>query len=475
MIKLKEVITQLNDDNYIEIEKNLVKNKADRFLFLLQSYKKSNVSDREIKERLGVTSNSFYVLKSRLYDKIQDSMSSDIYLDQEKTIKLLLQVPELCFNTPRETSIAYLLKLEKELLRFDMHKELLVVYSALKKMHLNSEKYYHYSQMYNKQVSFGLSLEKAEETLGDFCRLLCQFDLSKSKEQFDKLSFLRKEISNIYIFCGSRQILLIKNLIELQFAIFCNQEQTIDSNTDELLHDTRFILDEFPLAVAHKKWEIVLDYLCFEYYYSIGSTKSAHQYFDKIEDQFSNFLLFNHVGLVSRYLTTKIKFCIEFKKLESISTTIDSEKILFDSNDIHSQISIRIYNSVIFFYKKNYKSAISILNAIQNEFVFKDYFHAFLNIKLTLLYFYTVTGEFEKAQAIIKMLARRIKIEDSVRYSHVLYLLKALDLDVNKEMTPKNMIKQRDLFILFIAGNNKNSQLDVIPYLVPELRKKHQI
>ena len=220
MIKLKEVIIQLKEENYSVIENNLVKNKADRFLFLLRSYKQTQISDNEIKNKLGVTSNSFYVLKSRLYDKIQDSLSCDVYVDQEKTIKLLLQVPELCLNTPRETSIAYLLKLEKDLLRFDMHNDLLIIYSALKKLHLNSDKYYHYSQIYNKQVSLSLSLEKAEETLGNFCRILSQYDLSKSTETYEKLCFLKEEISNIYALCSTRQVELIKNLIDLQLFIF---------------------------------------------------------------------------------------------------------------------------------------------------------------------------------------------------------------------------------------------------------------
>lgn len=475
MIKLKEVIVQLNEDNYLEIERNLVKNKADRFLFLLHSYKETNISDKEIKEKLGITSNSFYVLKSRLYDKIQDCLSCDMYLDHEKTIKLLLQVPELCLNTPRETSIAYLLKLEKELLRFDMHNELLVVYSALKKMHINSEKYYYYSQVYNKQVSFGLSLEKAEETLSDFCRLLSQFDLSRSTELYDKLCFLRKEINNIYTFCKSRQIELIKNLIELQVLIFCENNESIESNINELFQNTRIILDDLPLILPHKKWEVVLDYLCFEYFYSIGSTKIALQYFDKVENQKSNFLLFNHIGLVSRFLTTKIKFCIEFNMLDSMNSVIDTDQIYFDSNDKYTQIVIRVYNSIVYFFQKKHKIAISILNSMQNEFVFKDYFHEFLNIKLTLLYFYIIVGEFEKAQAVIKMLSRRIKIENYDGYNHVLYLLKAFDLDVNKDMTPKNTLKHRDLFILFIASNKKNNRFEVIPYLIPELRKKHQI
>jgi hypothetical protein len=204
MIKLKEVVVQLKEENYSEIENNLIKNKADRFLFLFHSYRKSDISDKEIKEKLDISSNAFYVLKSRLYDKIQESLSCDMFIDQEKSIKLMLEIPELCLNSPRETAIAYLLKLEKELLRFNMHNELLIVYSALKKMHLYSDKYHNYSQLYNKQVSFGISLEKAEETLGNFCRLLGQYDFSRSKDSYEKLDFLRKEINNIYILINSK-------------------------------------------------------------------------------------------------------------------------------------------------------------------------------------------------------------------------------------------------------------------------------
>ena len=475
MIKLKEVIKQLDENNYLEIEGNLIKNKADRFLFLLHSYKKSNISDKEIKDKLGITSNSFYVLKSRLFDKIQDSLSSDVYVDQEKTIKLLMQIPVLCLNTPRETSIAYLLKLEKELLRFDMHNELLVVYSALKKMHINSDKYYHYSQIYNKQVSFGLSLEKAEEILGNFCRLLSLYDLSKSEDVYTKLSFLRGEIKNIFVFCNSRQVELIKNLIELQFFIFCKEDKSNESNIDELLQTTRIIFDDLPLTLAYKKWEIVLDYLCFEYYYSIGSNKATIQYYEKVNVQLSNFLLFNHIGLVSKFLITKIKFCSEFNRLDEISEIIDTDKILIDSNDIHTKISIPVYNSLFYFYQKKYKIAIDYLNEIQNEFVLKDYFYEFLNIKITLLYFYIVVGEFEKAQAQIKMLSRRIKMENDERYNHVIYLLKGFDSEINKNTSLKNNTKKRDLFILFNANNNASTNLEVVPHLIADLKKMFQI
>lgn len=475
MIKLKEIIVQLEEGNYLKIEENLIENKADKFLFLFQTYKNSNIPDKDIKKKLGITSNSFYVLKSRLYDKIQENLSCDLYIDQEKTFKLLLKVPDLCYNTPRETAVAYLLKLEKELQRFDMHNELLIVYSALKKMHLNADKYYHYTQLYNKQVSFSLSLEKAEELLGNFCRLLSKYDFSKSDDVYDQLCFLRKEIKNINDFCNSRQIQLINNLIELQLIIFCKKDNSFESNTDELLQNTRIIFDKLPLTISYKKWEVVLDYLCFEYYYSIGSNKATSQYFEKVNNQLSNFLLFNHIGLVSKFYISKIKFCSEFDKFEEISVNIDADKLLCDGHDTYTQITLRVYDAMIYFYQKKYKDAISCLNEIQHEFVFKDYFHQFLNIKLTLAYFYIIAGEFDEAQACLKTLTRRIKAENSIGYNHVIYLLKAIDLEINKDVTPKTIVKQRDLFMLFFANNNRENNLQILTHLMPVLKRKYQI
>lgn len=477
MIKLKEVIVQLEKDNYIEIEKNLIKNKADRFLLLFQSYKNTTHTDKEIRQQLGVNSNAFYVLKSRLYDKIQESLSCDMFIDQEKSIKLLLKVPEVCLNSPRETAIAYLEKLEKELDRFDMHNELLIVYSALKKMHLYSDKYYHYSQLYNKQVSFGLSLEKSEELLGDFCRFLTQYDLSKSNELYEKLNFIKTEIANTYTLCPSRQIELIKNLVELQLIIFCPNTPSNTQSAGELIQQTRIIFDDLPITIIQKKWELVLDYLCFEYYYSINSTQETIFYYEKINPQFSNLFLYNHICFVSRFLISKIKFCEEHNKMSTLHLDTNKEAILFDPKDEHAQISICLYHSMIYFNQEKYKDAISLLVNIHNEYVLKNYSHLYLNIKLTLIYYCIVTKDYDKALINLKtvnsIISRKIKTTSTEDYNHISYLLKAYNLIINKDPLPKNIFKQRDFIILFIANNHKNNEF--LAHLIPELKRKYQI
>jgi tetratricopeptide (TPR) repeat protein len=471
MIKLKEVVTQLENANYKQIEKNLTKNRAESFLFLLQSYRKSNLTDKEIMKGLSISSNSLYALKSRLYDKIQENLSSDVFVDKENTLKLLIQVPEFCYNTPRETAVAYLLKLEKDLKRFDMHNELLVVYSALKKIHLNSDKYYHYSQLYNKQVSFSLSLEKAEEVLGNFCRLMNQYDFSRSTSLFEQLRFLKNEISNIKVFCNSRQIQIINNLMELHLNIFFQKNKSFESNTDELLQQTKAIFDDLPATIIYKKWEVVLDYLCFEYYYSIGSYKAANKFFEKINDQLPNFLLYNHIGFVSNFLISKLKFCSEFGKQKDFFTLIDINHLLYDPYDSNTQITLHLYNAMVYFHQKKYTAAIACLSDVHHQFVVKSCFHQFINIKLTLAYFYILAGEFDKAQKSLKIVHRRIKLENPDGYNHVIYLLKALDFEINKGDTEANNIKKRELYMLFFANNDKDNSYQILNHMMPVLTK----
>lgn len=472
MIKLKEIIAQLQEDKYETVEKALIKTKADNFVLLLQSYRKGGVSDEEISTGLGINANSFYVLKSRLYDKILESLSADMFITQESIIKQLVLVPEICFNSPREIAISFLQKLESELLRIDMHNELQVVYSALKKMHLYSDRYFHYSQLFNRHVALGLSLEKAEETLGNFNRLLGQYDFSKAPELLETLYFIKKEIVNLHALNPSRQIEIIKNIIELQLILFCNGNKSNEFDTEDILLKTRTLFNELPETSTYKKWEIVLDYFYFEHYQSVSQNKTALQYYEKVNSQLPFFLLYNNICLSSKFLISKIKFCTALNKIEDISINPKKINLLVDTADTQAKTLIGIYNSMLYFNRKNYKEAISCLNEIINTISFKDFFHINLNVKLTLAYYYLVIGDYDRVESTLKGVSRKIKSEKLVEYNHVLHLIKVFDININKNETDKSQSQKRDLLTLFLAGNAGNVQL--LGHLTPELIRKYQ-
>ncbi|MCW3075945.1 MAG: hypothetical protein JWO32_554 [Bacteroidetes bacterium] len=467
MIKLKKIIAHLNVNAYNTVEETLIKNKADNFLFLLQSYR-NDVKDLDIIKKLDLTSNSFYVLKTRLYDKIQSHLSGDIYLNREELLKKLQQISAMCLNEPREVATAFLQKLEEDLLEYDMHNELLIVYSALKKINLYSDKYFHYSQLFNKHIAFSLSLEKSEEILGQFNRVLGQYDFSRNEKLLETLLFLRKEIYDHYSLNPSRQIEIIKNLIDIQLCIFCNTELNKELNVEGLLNQTLKILDELPETSAHKTWMPVLDHLFFEYFFKIGNTKSALVYFTKVNSNLT-LLLCTNISHTNSFLISKVLFLQELNRTEELML-VKTGDLIFDNSDSHTTVLLGIYDFMITYYAKNYKEAAGRLNKILNENSFKEYFHINLEVKLALAYVYILMKEYELANSILKGVYRKIKTEALLNYNHVLDLIKVFEADIKLE-GKKVTDKQKDHFILFLARNKNDYKL--LKYLLVELNKRY--
>ena len=316
MIKLKNVIMELEDAVYTNIEEILIKNKAENFLYLFINYRKNCSTDEEIIHQLEISKNSFYVLKSRLYEKIQEHITGEVIQKSEDVLKQMQLIDEKCFATPRATGIAFLLKLEKELLLFDMHYELRIVYNAFKKLYLYSDKYFHYSQLYNKQIALGLSLEKCEELLGEFNRILSQYHFSRSNSNIEQLLFLKKEITNHYKLNPSRQISFIINIIELQLKVFCKQNSISNSNILEIFKSSETILKELPQSCVYKNRQLVLDYLYFEFYLNSNDLISANRYYDKVNPNIEKLMLLTSMCNTSRFMISKIIYLQQVNQTE---------------------------------------------------------------------------------------------------------------------------------------------------------------
>lgn len=468
MLKLKKTITHLEEEIFRNMEASLIKTKADNFLFLLRSYRENVLTDNDIAEKLQLSSNSFYVLKSRLYDRVQEILSGDLRSSKEEILKMLHRIPEMCFSVSREVSTAYLEKLEKDLLHYDMHHELLVVYSALKKIHLYSDKYFHYSQLYNRHMAFSVSLEKSEEILGNFTRALGQYKFSRSPRQLEALQFLHKGINDHYALNRSRQIEIIRNMIEIQLDIFCGVQPEQDSSEEKLRH-TEKLLNELPESSAYKNWRPALDYLYFEYYKRIGEMRQTGAYFEKTESVLRNLLLFTNICLSSCYLVSRIVYLQNNGKAQLLAEE-DEKNLLADEKDTHGEVLVGIYKAMIRYYRGNLKEAAAVLNQVINYNSFKDYFHINTDIKLTLAYFYILMKEFELADNILKNIQRKIKAEKLDNYANVLDIIKVFSGDI-KSGGARPDARQKDNFILF-SGRNKG-ETTLLRHLIYELHKRY--
>ncbi len=470
MLKLKEIIRQLNNDSFGAIEQELVKTKARNFHFLLTSYRNQSKSDEIICKELEITTNAFYALKSRLLDKIQDHLASVNHFEKEDIIKELSKLQEICCFDPRETANIKLQRIEQDLIRNGMHHELLIVYSALKKINQYTTKFYTYSQLYNKQVAYSLSVEKAEETIGQYAKFLGEYILSGNSAHLDTLQFITKEIDNIYEMNPSKPVQLIKNIIHLQHRLFCKNQVSETRETDVILNESIKLLDLLPKADSTRMYTRILNFISFEYYLSIGKIQTSINYAETIESEIRVLGLHSHILCVLPVL----QGLLYLQSIREDRKKFDySQELLCEDQDVYSKIGLSHYKAIQFFYNSNISDSAKQLRKIVNDFSFVNYFHFELEIKLTLVYLLILLKDNEGADDLLKKTIRKLKSSGRNEYQHVEYLYKLFDNEINKEKSAKNQNKKKELLVLFNASNTGN--IELLRSIMSYLKKSYQI
>jgi hypothetical protein len=441
MLKLKAIINQLETDSIESLEKQLIQNKADNLLFLFQEYKKNEMTDADIIKHLNYNISSFHTLKSRLFDKIQTQLINDSFDDRSNILIQLSNIPKYCYETPREIAEAILQKMEESLKIYGMSGDLITVYSALKKIHLHTQKYYEYSQLYNKHLAYTMALEKAEELLGSFIKALSEYYLSKSPAILEMLNLIRKEISNIYQLNKSNHIEVIHNTIIIHLNLFTSINKNSKEATSDLLDRTEKIILKFSNNTLYKPYSIIISFLQFEYYTQISEHNKAQKYFDEVNASLKNWLLLDNLCLAFHFLLSKVNnYCIR-----GIENTLDAENqeisLFSDSNNTLTNLYYKFYCSVSKFYAGKFKECSALINDILNTTSFKYMLNAELEIKLFLAYNYVMYNEFELATGIIRSLYRKIKSQNEYEYENAIafskVLLAIIDFDESEKMKQK--------------------------------------
>jgi hypothetical protein len=469
LLNLKKIVADLPEEDFSRLQKSFVKGKTGIYIRLLDAYRNGTGDEGQIQSDLGLNANSFYVIKSRLHDKIEDMLSGDVHAKKDEVTRLLHQIPQVCYAGSRHIARTFLAKLEKELLHYDMHTELMVVYSALKKMNLFSPRYFQYSQQYNKQAAFSISLEKSEDTLGKFCRALAEYNFSRNPKLIENLQFLRAEIEDHFGLNKSRQVGIIRNFIELQMRLFCKGVLSRDQGIEELLGLSYEYLDEMPDSYFGKNWFIPLDFMSFEYYQMIGDEKNASAFYEKVASHFPTLLLYTNIAPTSLFLQSRLIFLQENGRLDELGEERE-EDLLFDDDDKHTAVLLCLYKAMKLYFRGKPTEAAAILHDSLNQANFRDYYHISAEVKLTQAFMYLEKGEFELADSLLRSLGRKLYTESGLNYPNVKDIIKVLSAQA-KDSRSRPTARQKDDFMLFVAKNTREKA--VLAHLLPVLRIRY--
>ncbi len=436
-MKVRKLIQQLDNKSYANIVQQMKEKNAAKFLFLLSNYRNKSVNDNELIKKLEISSTAFYTLKSRLADKVQEFLYENTNESRIQLLRNVANIEQLVFKSPRETAIASLKKLEKELLKIDMPNELVVVYKALKKLHLHSPKYYEYSQLYNKCVAFNLGQDKAEELLSSFCKTLSEYYLNRDQQLLDILVLYKRDMQNICNLYESHHLRVYKNILNIHFALFSpvKKEMKNDETIEDMLKGTLLIVESNKNDRTYKLMQPVIDY------HQLHLYKNANFYYEKIADNTPALLLYSHSCFVFHFLISKIEYAVINQTEETLRLEASLQSYEVDIEDRSNYTLNTYYLASCEFYSKRYPETVKILTEMLNKIVFVNTPFLGIEVKLFLALSHILNGSPILAQALLRSAMRKINEEDDlIKYGNSLVLIKLLKLALSPKV--KNRFKK---------------------------------
>jgi hypothetical protein len=414
---LHKVILQLDPGVYGKLKEDFTANRGEKLLQLMELYRKSESRTEINAKHLEINAASFYTLKSRLQDKVQRALfdsASDVYAD---LLKNLAAIPYIVNNTPRESAILLLEFLAEELKKADQPAELAQVYAAMKEIYSWSQDYYHYEQLYNKNIAYSLAIEKGQETRTHFSRECGVFCLSHNSPT-DVLRLYIKELNNISRVYESHRIAMYRYVAEVTYALFVDENREIPGSeltVEETLEKLKDILDQHAEDRNYRYTSDIWHFLNYEYYTSLGLHKNANSFFEELVKNEFRLLYRSHRSLTSHILISAFGRIASNEELADKVLTWIPEP---DSYNIYSRVNFVLFSAGIAFERGDYVKASSLLNDFLNDASLKNYFVAEYNIKLFLVLVLLCAEKIEQAEIQFRSISRKLASTEAKETLH---------------------------------------------------------
>ncbi|MDX2188943.1 MAG: hypothetical protein SFY32_03695 [Bacteroidota bacterium] len=431
MSKLKNIVKQLSEKDYLEIVASLQDSNAEKSASLLKYLKERQLSDAKIMVELDVNPNAYYTLRSRLNEKIEDYLVKQMESPKTDLLRKVANISEIIFTKKKTIVVATLKKLEKELLDYDLSSELIIVYKNLKKQHINTPEHYHYSQLYNKHVAYMLAIDKAESILADYFKKFGSLFLSGDELIKTELTLLCKEIKNISHLYQSHRLYVYQSCMTLfhRFFVEYPSKNTEEEKTEVIFEKIDEIFDTYPSDATYHHLQIVSDYLKLCYYTETKNTKKAEKYFEEVKDSAGIF-----IANYSLYTFPQMFFLYSLNKCTNpdiAKAIIEENKAIFadfecESSDISKFVTYNCYRALLYFYAQKYDMSSKIINTMLNDVSLKKYPELYVETKTFQALTYCLIDDYDLFNQLMNSIQRQVRMLGKKRLEHITYLSKAM-------------------------------------------------
>ena len=410
-------------------------NKADKSAAFLRIIRENpETPDKQFLNEFDISPSAFYVLKSRLNQKIETFLLNRVGDPNLHVMRRVLNVNDLVFNNPREISVAALRKLEKELLKFDFPYGLMIVYKELQNLHAFDENHTYFKSRYNQQVAYAVAMDKAVDLVVQFFRSFDMYFLSrKDKDHTDMIRIMEK-IDNLNNLYESHRLYIFKCIIHIFAKLFIEIPETIRCEIEDLesmFEKSYEILGEYKDDTFYTNINILFNFLRYIYYDNNQIRDKSKIFFEILDYKIEE--------LLTRYHFNANTSLFLFRKLRYHQRTNTTEQMIKDVDNYVSKIEMEPYRITFFvnfhrfmahayFTVKNYKKTSRILYNLRNEVNLRKHTHMDLEIKFFLALSYVCMEDFDLANQLILSLQRQLRKATMAKYEHAKTLLKILSV-----------------------------------------------
>jgi|GEM_PF-1856932 len=436
-IDLYKIVTQLTEEEFDEIYANFVNSKADKSALFLKIIRDNpHTPDKEFLEKQDATSHSaFYVLKSRLNEKIETYLLNRVGDDDLPILKRVLNTYELIYNNPREISITALRRLEKELVRFDFPYGLMIVYKGLQNMFIYDEqKYDYYKSRYTQQVSYALALNEATDLVIQFFTVFDSYYSARKERDLQELAKIVKRIIKVSEAYDSHRLYILKSIVCLSHSLLIDlpEEQRLKVEEMEGMFTKAFeILSEYSDDGLYKNLNLIFDYLRFSFYDYCGNIERSRIYFEILDYKIEELITGYHFNVNTSFiLFHKLRYHIQNNTLREL--LYDAENFLsgieVDPYRLTYFVNYHLFHAHVQFLNRDYKKASRILYNLRNEVNLRKHVHLSLETKFFLALSYVMMDDFDLANQLILSLQRQLRNNKALNYKHCKFLLRVFSV-----------------------------------------------
>ncbi|MCI4667545.1 MAG: hypothetical protein MRZ79_05235 [Bacteroidia bacterium] len=420
---LYKIISQLREEEFNEIHSTFTANKADKSAAFLRIIRENPESpDRQFLNEFDITASAFYVLKSRLNQKIETFLLNRLGDPNLHIMRRVLNVNDLVFNNPREISVAALRRLEKELVKFDFPYGLMIIYKELQNLHSFDDNYQLYRSKYNEQVAYALAMDKAVDLVVAFFRSFDDYYLGRKDKDLNDMVRTMEKIDNLNNMYDSHRLYIFKCIIHLFAKLFIEIPDTIRcelEETEEMFDKSFEILGEYKDDTFYLNINILFNFLRFVYYENNQIRDKAKIYFEILDYKIDELLTRYHFNAnTSLFLFYKLRYHLRTNTVEQMSRDVDSYVSQIEVEPYRTSFYVN-YNRFLahsYFASKQYRKTARVLYALRNEVNLRKYVHVELEVKFFLALTYVVMQDFDLANQLILSLQRQLRKDSMSRY-----------------------------------------------------------